>query len=115
MNIFKDYTTDEFMRNTHELTYMEWTDYDDFERKYGSDNNMENYVKRMKTFYWYNGLGLLLEDKLIDESIVYGALGSSTTIYWEKFKDVLLKGRSLYGESCGLDLSFSRRGWLRSG
>ncbi|MGD0805723.1 MAG: hypothetical protein ABSA11_16805 [Candidatus Bathyarchaeia archaeon] len=106
MNIFKDLTSNEFMRNTHELMYMEWSDYDDFERKYGSDNNVENYVKRMTTFYWYNGLGLLLEDKLIDESMVYGALGSSVTIYWEKFKDVLLRGRGLYGPELWLGFEF---------
>ena len=106
MNIFKDYTSDEFMRNGHELMYMEWGDYDDYEKKYGSDNNMDNYVKRMMIFYWYNGIGLLLEDKLIDEDLVYRALGSSTTLYWEKFKDVLLRGRSLYGGDLWLGFEF---------
>ena len=26
---------------------MEWKDYDDFEKKYGSDYNLDNYAKRM--------------------------------------------------------------------
>lgn len=41
--------TEEAYGRIIELMNMEWTDYDEFERKYGSDNNPENYVKRMST------------------------------------------------------------------
>lgn len=37
----------EFSKIDLEVINMEWTDYDDFERKYGSDYNPDNYAKRM--------------------------------------------------------------------
>ena len=41
-NLIQQMTNDEFLSKTLELGYMEWENYDDFEKKYGSDTNPEN-------------------------------------------------------------------------
>jgi len=40
-----------------ELMNMEWRDYDDFERKYGSDFNMDNFAKRSTAWTTYSTFG----------------------------------------------------------
>jgi hypothetical protein len=49
-----------------ELLNMEWSNYDEFEKKYGSDNNLDNYAKRMHVFYDYTAIGNLMKDGLVD-------------------------------------------------
>ena len=46
-NLVEQFRTDEFLRKVTELMYMEWEDYDDFEHKYGSDGNLENYITKL--------------------------------------------------------------------
>ena len=41
--------------------YMEWDDYADFERKYGSDNNPKAYAQRLTLWNTYNNSGVLLK------------------------------------------------------
>jgi hypothetical protein len=62
---------------------MEWKDYDEFERKYGSDFNLDNYAKRTTTMIHYNMLGSLVERILLkprhDTTWGYGESASSGT------------------------------------
>jgi hypothetical protein len=39
MNLYQFESSEEAQRNYCELMNMKWTDYDDLEQKYGSDNN----------------------------------------------------------------------------
>ncbi len=45
-----------------ELLNMEWSDYDDFERKYGSDYNLDNVAKRHLFWIYFDALGCLLRN-----------------------------------------------------
>jgi hypothetical protein len=46
MQLYQDLLSENNMRSLLELLNMEWDDYDDFERKLGSDNNPDSFVKR---------------------------------------------------------------------
>ena len=63
--------SEEGQRRYGELLNMEWKDYDDFERKYGSDYNLDNYAKRMNVWKIYNTLGMLVCEKLIEPEVLY--------------------------------------------
>ena len=45
-NMMNNMTSYEGNRNLIELLNYEWTDYEDFEKKYGSDNNADAAAKR---------------------------------------------------------------------
>ena len=79
-----------------ELMNMEWKDYDDFEKKYGSDFNPDNYAKRTTCSYTFNMVGTLLKEKLVEPEMLYdmGMIGAS--FIWYKFDDVLLDQRKRY-------------------
>ncbi len=84
-------------RTYGELMNMEWTDYDDFEKKYGSDNNLDNYAKRMSVWNLYNTLGMLLREKLIEPELLYSINNVSICLMWNIFKDVIAENRKRYG------------------
>ena len=89
--------SEEGERRYGELLNMEWRDYDDFEKKYGSDYNMENYAKRMNVWNTYNTLGMLVREKLIEPEAIYGIDNVNPCFVWSKFKDVIREWRKRYG------------------
>jgi hypothetical protein len=80
-----------------EVLNMEWKDYDDFERKYGSDYNLDMYAKRMSIWDTYNTLGMLVREKLIEPEVIYSLDGVTACFMWSKFKDVIAENRKRYG------------------
>jgi hypothetical protein len=89
--------SEEGQRRYGELMNMEWTDYGDFERKYGSDNNLDNYAKRMSIWNLYNTLGMLLRERLIEPKLLYSINNIDPLFMWSKFKDVIAENRRRYG------------------
>jgi len=81
-----------------ELLNMQWTDYDDFETKYGSDNNPDNYAKRQVVWGEYETIGLALKKGLVDRDILFERFGNVPLVYWVKFRDVLKEIRRRYNQ-----------------
>jgi hypothetical protein len=79
-----------------DLFNMEWGDYDDFERKYGSDNNPEAFAKRMTYWVYLNDLGILLKEKLVDANMVYNSLGGGSIMDWMKWGPIIREQRVRY-------------------
>lgn len=96
MQIYRDMSSPEHYIRTNELYEMEWEDYSDFENKYGSENNPENYALRFSTWSWFNGVGLLVKAGLINVSTVHDLMRTTILWQWEKFKDVIRKQREVY-------------------
>jgi len=90
MGIYKDMTSDEFPTKASEILSWTWTDFDDFQRKYGWDVNLENYVKRETVWNWFDGMGVLVRRNLIDGDLVYDKLNGPVSTQWQKWGDVIL-------------------------
>ncbi len=78
------------------LLNMEWRDIDDFERKYGSDSNPENFAERSSQWNFYDHIGFLAKNGILDADKVYEAWGWHIIWMWEKFEDVFLHMRKQY-------------------
>ena len=96
-NITNQLNSEEGHRRYNELMNMEWKDYDDFERKYGSDYNLDNYAKRMNVWKTYNTLGMLVREKLIEPEVLYRINDINPCFMWNKFKDVIAENTKRYG------------------
>jgi hypothetical protein len=91
-------STNEFVKETTELLYMEWEDYDDFERKYGSDVDVDNFNTRIHVWSTYDNLGNLLKTSMADKTLLNNSMTARYAItIWHKFEDVLKMNRKLYG------------------
>lgn len=96
MQVYQTMYDKEALRDNVHLLNMEWEDYNDFERKYGSDNNPENYAMRERMKNFYNSIGFLLKFGLVEAEKVYEIAGIGTIESWNKFGDIFLKQRKIY-------------------
>jgi hypothetical protein len=96
MQLFNLLYSEKTMRNWEELINMEWKDYDDFEHKYGSDTNPDNFAKRQNIWFTYDGIGFLHKQGLISPDMIY-QIGSTTIVWqWKKFEDIIRYQREYY-------------------
>jgi hypothetical protein len=79
-----------------ELLHMEWKDYGDFEKKYGTENNIESSSIRLSVWFTFNTLGELLKKGLVDEDTLYSAIGWNAVTIWQKFESVVVEHRERY-------------------
>ena len=59
---------------------MSWTDYEDFTRKYPTNSSESNKFFTLSAFY--KGIGLLVEQNLVDVETVAKLLGGDLIPYW---------------------------------
>ena len=82
-----------------ELIRMQWTDFDDFRSKYDSTVNPDNFVKRWKWWNYWNGMGYMLHEGLIDIDSIYHIVGSIPILnHWNKFGSIVKAQRELYDD-----------------
>ena len=77
------------------LLQMEWTDYEDFNRKYGVRFNLENYAKRYAAMGKLNGLGYLVKEGAIDLGTVYDHSSPIVIWLWVKFEPIIKELRKM--------------------
>jgi hypothetical protein len=94
--LMQQFTTLEGTRLWIELINMQWTSYDDFEKKYGSDNNEENYAKRSHIWSLYDSIGNLLEAGVVDRESVYRVQGINAVWLWNKYNPIIEENRRRY-------------------
>jgi hypothetical protein len=85
------------MRRWIALINMDWSSYDEYEKKYGTDSNPEIAALRLGTLYEWNGIGYLLRKGVIDRDAAYALCnGVSGSWLWRKFEPVIREMRSRY-------------------
>jgi hypothetical protein len=71
------------------LFNMEWTDFDDFKKKYDSTVNPENAAIRHHFWNAYEVLGHQWKQGILDKETVYTVLTVSYVAMWAKFKPII--------------------------
>jgi hypothetical protein len=95
-NLLQFHTSVEGQKIWMELLNMKWSSYDDFEKKYGSDNNIDNFAKRQSTWNLYNILGKQLKAGILDGETIYNVSASGPIWTWAKFKLILEENKRRY-------------------
>ena len=98
MQIFDHVSNKDFTRDWGEANYF-WkrTDNKDYWKKYGT--NPEEYPKLKSVIDTYEGIGAILENKLVDPKMIYGVLRADPILYWEKFSPLMKEFAESAGES----------------
>jgi len=89
MQIYQDLSSTETTRKLLDILNMEWKDYDEFERKYGSDTNPDFAATRFSYTQKLNGVGWLLKQKLVDKESIYQLCGNWAIWVYCKFKPII--------------------------
>ena len=76
-----------------ELMSMEWTDWADFEKKYGSTGNPEVASRRFSILGKLENIGWLLRNGVLDPEWVHSQFHVNVTMLWLKFEPYVLQAR----------------------
>ena len=96
MQMYQDMNSPEHYLRLNELLHMKWEDFDDYYRKYGSENNPEAYALRASMWYRLNGVGLLVKAGLIDVDRVYDLMSETILRHWKKWGDIIIRIREQF-------------------
>ncbi len=95
-NIVTRSMNEQGFRNFFELLRCEWTDFEDFSKKYGSENNVEATAKRFSVWQDYNLIGLMLRKGLVEADDLFDMGVQGVTFLWEKYKLIIEEERKRY-------------------
>ena len=95
---FSGSASEEMQKIGIQLIALEWSDYDDFERKYGSDVNPDNFAMRYAFWSRFNQLGYMLHINIIDIETLQGIFGGAGGPLWQwhKFESIIKEQRLRY-------------------
>lgn len=100
MNLHTQFRDRAFLAQWTEKMYQwEWSDFDDFLEKYGPSSNVDAFASYLSTCAFFEGIGLLVKNKLIELELVEELMHSPICMMWEKTEDVTKGFRELYGSS----------------
>jgi len=93
MQIYSKFHDREFLKTIMPIILeWEWTDYDDFQSKYGV-NNFEEYSRFYTVVDYFEGIGVLVKRGLIDISFINDLFSGFTVMFWEKLESFIMESR----------------------
>ena len=93
MQIYSVFSTPEFQDNITEIVSMKWNDYDEFMDKYGPKTDPKAWRAIGSVAGYFEGIGMLVNEKLIDISLVENLMSTHIIYYWEKFEFLSIRLR----------------------
>ncbi len=95
-NIVTRSMSEQGFKKFFELLRYEWKDFEDFEKKYGSENNVEATAKRFSVWQDYNLIGLMLRKGLVEADDLWDMGVQGVIFLWEKYKQIIEEERRRY-------------------
>ena len=91
---------EEGMRNYIELLNCEWSDYEDFERKYGMETDVGITARRYSQWQLYNSIGMMVRKDMVKAEDIYDmGIGMGMIWLWEKYQPIIDEIRRRYNGS----------------
>jgi len=90
INLYGTFGSEEFRTKLLELLALDFTNYDDYVKKYGSYFSNSPTSKTVAVIgVYFEGVGVLLHRRLIDADLTSDLLGTPVEITWEKMKPIV--------------------------
>ena len=95
IQIWDKFSSPEFLTRYNKTLNREWTDYNDYIEKYGSlrYTNTELYAQNVSVGVYFEGVGVLLKQELIDVQTVADLLGTTILAWWDKIGPLMKEYR----------------------
>ena len=94
MSITERLGSKEFLKDYVKLTNRDWTNVEDFLKKYDSQTNTEesaeNFAARWSLWAAYENLGYLLKQGLVDADVIYNSQGTHPMLMWAIYHPVFM-------------------------
>jgi hypothetical protein len=93
MRLYSTWGSDEYLEALSKFMTTEFKDYSDFKKKYVTSptgfSEKPEFIASNKIGAFFQGIGVLLQMKLIDISLAKRLFGRSTMYTWEKMKPIV--------------------------
>ena len=81
-SVYEVYRSPQFRERMHEIINQEWTDFDEFWEKYGSQTNPKTWARWQSIASTFHGIGVLLKKGLIDIDLVDELIVNQVLVAW---------------------------------
>jgi hypothetical protein len=96
MTLYNRFDELEFQKLWNEIMGWQWEDFDDFWEKFGSETNLEDFSKITTVSNFFEGIGVILNRKLIEPNLVDDLMSGFILRFWEKIQPIALEYRKRY-------------------
>ncbi len=93
MQVYREVCTPEWWQRQAETWKHDWSNYEEVEDFMGMTKNTEAYAEQSTLFAFFEGLGVLVNRKLIHPSLVDDLLSGPILGYWERLRPHFLERR----------------------
>ena len=99
LRLYSAFGSEELQRAGLTAVHIEYEDFKDFVEKYGPPNSDRPVPLAIsKGSIFFEGVGILLQRKLIDVDMVSSVFGYSIRVLWEKIKPLIEEAREVFNE-----------------
>jgi len=97
LDLYDHYNDPAFVKCYSEIVFQwNWKDYEDWLKKYGPQTNIEAYSTWASVGNYFKGVGVLVNEKLIDAKLVEKLMAELFLKYWEKCEPIVKEFRKGY-------------------
>lgn len=97
MNLYQQFSSSEFMKPWSEIFFeWKWEDFDDYLNRYGPSSNLDAFEKYCTVAAYFEGIGVLVKQRLIDIDIVDDLLHAPPIWMWDKTEEITLGYREMF-------------------
>ena len=94
MNLVNTVRSTDFRRHWHKLFRLEWNDYQDFQEQYEDD--IETITAWTSVMRFYECVGVMVKNNLIDMSLIYSLLNNGTKMVWDRYEPLIRGDRERF-------------------
>lgn len=96
MRLYSTFGSEDFQQAALKVMKLEYKDYNDYVKKYGEPGSEEPVpMAIIKIMYFFEGVGILLQRKLIDIDLVAQLFGPNIKWQWGRIKPLIESFRKL--------------------
>jgi len=97
MVLYDHYNSIDYKKQAGNMYFQwEWSDVDEFMERYGPDGDADNYAVFSSVTSFYDGIGVLVKNGLVDANLVSDIMSGSITRLWETFEPAIRGVRERY-------------------
>ena len=94
LDLYDHYNDPTFVMHFGEIVFnWSWKDYDDWREKYSPETNIKAYSSWASVGNYFKGVGVLVDEKMIDARLVQKLMGEPFLKYWEKCEPIIKEFR----------------------
>ena len=94
--IYEEYKNPEWKKAFSDFMTWKWSDYDDWNEKYGPEKNPEDFRRRGMLGDYFECLGAFVKRGLIDVALVDDLISGYVIKHWEKMAPIYVEYRKRY-------------------